>query len=541
MTKKELIGLIVDEVNAKSSTVIASISRDGKLVLTAKKPGVTTGLRQGEIFDGTQVLCTGNFSKGESREQLVIIGNEGDTYFQRWDSVKTIPRSDDDVNQVVDIASVMLESHINLDGRTDIDRGSAKLASIDWSDFGLVNNVYSQNNNFFSGSDYDESLNLDTYPSSITWTQQKASNSDIDEWTHITLASSLALDGDKGTVNALRRFGNSIIAFQDKGIAEILYNSRTQVNTQEGVPVEIANSGKVDGKRYLSNKYGTTNKWSIAEGKAGLYFVDNINKTFCSYDGNNINNLSEKLGFGAWFKNNNNVESWKPSEFNNIVSFYDMIHSDVYLVKEESNDEEAPSLVYNEILGTFTSFYDYGSVPMFSNIDDKFISFRDNHLWFQNEGLYCNFFGKQYDFWVNYRVTPNPYGDKIWTNLEYRSDAYQILDENGDNTINEKELIDGGDITGKSGNYQKDETFNYIKAWNEYQQTANIAVNPVKKFRIWRFAIPRAIKTDTNKYGLDRIHNPWINLQFKKSYSDADTEQNRNLMQLHDITVKYFE
>lgn len=539
MTERELAKLIADEINSKTSTVVASVSHNGKLVLTAKQSGTKTGLTTASISDGTTGICSVSFSGGNSENKVVLIGNEGDTYFQRWDGVKTIPRSEDDTNQVIEVASVMLESHINLDGRYDIDRGSSKLASIDWSNFGVVNDVYTQGNNFFSGTDYDESLNLDTYPASITWTQQKSSNADIDEWTHITLASSLALDGEKGTVQALRRFRNSIVAFQDKGISEILFNSRTQVSTQEGVPVEIANSGKVDGKRYLSNKYGVTNKWSITEGKSGLFFVDNINKAFCSYDGSAVTNLSEKLGFGAWFRRNNVTDSWRPSEFNNIVSFYDKIHSDVYLVKHDSTTDEAPSLVYNELLGTFTSFYDYGSVPMIVNVNDRFISYKNRALWLQNEGLYCNFFGTQYDFWVNYRVTPEPYGDKIWTNLEYRSDAYRLLDSTGNMTVSERDLIDGGDIDGVSGNYQKDETFNQIKVWNEYQQTANIAVNPIKKFRIWRFAIPRAIKTDTNKFGLDRIHNPWINLQFKKTYTDKS--ENTDMMQLHDITVKYFE
>ena len=476
----------------------------------------------------------------------VIYANQGDTYFQRWDALRILPYSDDSVNKVLDIPSLFVETHINLDGRTDLQRGISEIASIDITKFGQLNPVYSQKNTFSVKRDLDEDFNTDVYRSSLTWTLPKADMADVDEWTHITLASSLKLDGDKGNLQALRRVQNSILAFQDRGVSEILFNSRTQLSTQDGVPVEIGNSGKVDGKRYLTNKYGVTNKWSIVEGKSGLYFVDNINKAFCAANfasggGLAIENLSEKLGFGVWFRKNNNVNPWKPVEFNNIVSFYDKTHSDVYLVKQEVEDGEAPCLVYNEKLGVFTSFYDYGSVPMMTSVDDRFVSFKDNKLWLQNEGLYCKFYGHQYDFWTTYRVTPDPFGDKIWTNLEYRADAYRVLDSDGEAVVDERDLLDGGEEGLTVSDYQSDETFDELSVWNEYQKTKNFANAPIKKFRVWRVAIPRAIKTETNRYGLDRIRNPWINIKFKRAYTGRHDETNQDLMQLHDITVKYFE
>lgn len=538
MNNSELIDVIVNAVNQHSKLVEASIDRNGNLVLTAKQAGTSTGLRSTAISVDDTDYATGEFSKGESIKRVVAIGNEGDTFFQRWDAVKTTPRSTDDTNQVVEVASVMLESHINLDGRTDIERGNTNLVDIDWSTFGQLNNVYSQTDNFQSSIDYDASLNLDTYPTSITWTLPKASNADVDEWTHITLGSSLMLDGDKGEVQALRRFGNGIVAFQDKGISEILFNSRTQLSTQSGVPIEIGNSGKVEGKRYLSNKYGTTNKWSIVEGKTGLFFVDNFNKAFCSL-GETVKDISAELGFSAWFRSTNTTEKWTPKSFDNIVSFYDKSLSDIYLVKKDSTAGEASSLVYNESLGAFSSFYDYGSMPMLVNVDDRLVSFRDKHLWLQNEGFYCNFFGKVYPYWASYRVSPSPYTDKIWTNLEFRADAYRVLDENGDKVNDDYNIIDGGDFGTVVGKYVENESFNTIKVWNEYQQTDNIAKSPVKKFRIWRYAIPRAVKTGTNKYGLDRIRNPWINLTLRKDLTE--TEEQQDLMQLHDVVIKYFE
>ena len=479
----------------------------------------------------------------------LVTGDRGDTYFQRWDCMKTKPSSaaKNSVNNVIDITSVMIETHINLDGRTDNLRGVRYLASIDPEKYGVINPVYSQTDNFFSSRQLDDDMDQDVYRSSITWTLDKTDSADIDEWTHITLANSLKLDGDKGSCRALRRFNNSIIAFQDRAISEILFNSRTQLSTTDGVPVEIGNSGKVDGKRYITNKFGCVNKWSIVEGKAALYFVDNINKAFCAFGGQGIQPLSTKLGFDAWFRRINSVEPWAPDEtFNNMVAYYDRIHSDVYLVGTGEAYGDIPCLVYNETLGVFTSFFDYSRVPMMTNVEDRFVSVRDHKLWLQNEGFYCNFFGTDYGYGIEFRATPDPYGDKIWTNVDYRADYYRLLDDSGKSVVPERLMINGEFYEDIAGTYQDSKTFDSLRIWNEYQNTGDVALGrdyttdrtTRRKFRIWHVAIPRSVKTDRNKWGLDRIRNPWISLLFSKK---ASADNRKDMAQIHDVTVRYFE
>ena len=513
---------------------------DADITSDTRYGGITKSAIQNNrfIIAGPQYLV--DYMNGDGNDELVA--DQGDTYYQRWNCLKTKAYSGDNVNNVIDIASVMLETHINIAGRTSLQQDTNYLASIKVEQYDDINPVYGQHNNFFVQHDLDEDFNLDTYRSSITWTLEKHDSADVDEWSHITLVSTLKLDGDKGICQALRRMGNSIIAFQDRGISEILFNSRTQLSTQDGIPVEIANSGKVDGKRYITNKYGCVNKWSIVEGKNALYFVDNINKAFCAFNGQAIDNLSTRLGFGAWFREINDTNSWTPNQFNNIVSYYDKVHSDIYLVR--NTDDDKPCLVYNETLGAFTSFFDYRAVLMMANVEDKFLSYKRHSLWLQNEGLYCNFFGRQYDYWMQYRVTPDPYADKIWTNIDYRADFYEVLDENGNSSVPETYLINGDTYGTLTDTYKEWETFTDYKVWDEYQTTGFTQFahehfdrdDVRKKFRIWRLAIPRAIKEGTNRCGMDRIRNPWINLLFRKNNVNG-----KYLMQLHDIVVKYFE
>ena len=510
---------------------IGELYRDfdnGPIEEDSRYGGISQSAVESNIFvtAGPQV----NISAGQ---EAALTGNQGDTYFQRWDCLKTKPYSETDVNGVVDITSVMVESHINLDGRYDTMRGQQLIASIDTTEYGSINPVYSQTDDFFPSYDADDDAMLDSYRSSITWTMQKGDGANIDAWTHITLASSLKLDGDKGVCRALRRFQNTILAFQDKGIAEVMFNSRTQMSTTDGVPVELANSGKVDGKRYLTNKYGCINKWSIVEGKAGLYFVDNINKMLGVYNGQGIDSLSSKSRFDVWMRERNSMSEWTPDAFGNFVSYYDRVHSDVYFI---SDNVKNPCIVYNEQLGCFTGFFDYYRVPMMTNVGDRFISYRDGSLWLQNEGKYLNFFGTRYPCSMTYRVTPEPYGDKIWTNLEYRADFFDMSDGSSEDGLQDAD----------EERYLPDVTFDYMRVWNEYQSTEEI--NPYftvrtiypdirKKFRIWRMDIPRAKANDTNRFGLDRIRNPWVFVKLMKS---ADQKNDDYLMHMHDLIVKYF-
>ena len=47
---------------------------------------------------------------------------------------------------------------------------------------------------------------------------------------------------NKRKANEARLVNCSLYCFQDSGVSRLLYNSRVQVNTSDGVPIEIANS-----------------------------------------------------------------------------------------------------------------------------------------------------------------------------------------------------------------------------------------------------------------------------------------------------------
>lgn len=447
-------------------------------------------------------------TNNEVKSSVTIRWEEGDTYFQRYDHIKTYPFTLEDQNAVTDIVSFMCETRVNIDGRYDRNRGQTSNFSITPENFNLMNDVYSQPNNFFNYRTINPNkLNLDNFHNSITWTKTKTAGELVDTWTNITLASTLDLDGDKGTVRALRRLNNNIIAIQDKGISQILYNENTQISTTEGVPIEIANSGKVQGKRYISDKVGCTNKWSICETPAGIYFVDDIAKGIYLFNGQ-LNNISDKLGFHSWIKTaSKSMNIWNPVDFNSFVTYYDKSNDEILFISRDA------CLGYSELLNQFTSFYSYENTPYFSNLLDKGIWIRDNKLWLHNEGDYNMFFGVYQPFYTTIIANPDMPVDKIFNNLEFRSDSW---DRKG-NLLNV--------------------TFDTLTVWNEYQQgisklknTLGKPSNLKRKFRIWRANIPRA-----KANGRDRMRNPWLYIKLSME------EENVNKTVLHDMIVHYFE
>lgn len=436
---------------------------------------------------------------------------QGDTYIQRYDCLKTYPYSQEDINNVTEILSFFCETRINIDGRYDRNRGNQNNLAVSPTNFNLLNNVYSQVNNFFSQQYIlDEDTKYTEFNNIVTWSKSKTLGEKLDTWTNITLASTLDLDGDKGPIRAIRRFNNSLIAFQDRGISQILYNENMQIASTEGVPIEIANSGKVNGKRYITDKIGCMNKWSICETPSGIWFIDDTTKGIYLFNGQ-MNNISDKLGFHSWINSRSTgLDIWNPKDFKGFVTYYDKINGDVFFI----TDTEC--LAYSEPLNEFTSFYSYEHTPFFINIEDRGIFFKDTEdhntsVWLHNEGKYNYYFDKYQPFYTTIIANPEAINDKTFSMVEFRADTWK-------------------------GNTLLQTSFDNLEAWNEYQETSSKLVtklgvpsNLKRKFRIWRAQIPR--DKSNNR---DRMRNPWLYIKMGMN----NPNENKTLLQ--DLTVIYF-
>ena len=504
---------------------------------------------------GEPVSLVGGVDSTSQVGSVTLIWDQGDTYYQRYDCLKTYPFTLEDQNSITDVLSFRCETRVNIDGRSDKNRGKLSNLYTTPTNYNLFNPVYSQTNNFFTyRSNNAHKINTSTYPNTITWSKTKTAGEAVDSWTNTSLASTLDLDGDKGRIRALRRFDNNIIAFQDRGISQVLYNENMQVAPAVGVPIEIANSGKVSGKRYISNHIGCVNKWSICSAPTGLYFMDDIGKDIYLFNGQ-LNNISDKYGFHSWVITNfPDIKVWNPRDFDTSgeITYYDKINGDVLFITGNT------TLAFSEPLNSFSSFYSYEKTPYFSILRDKGVMWHkddslevndtnaDNYrAWWYREGDYNKYFEVYHPFSVTVIANEHPTEDKIFNNLEYRGDTFKYGNGFPTDEVPEVEVEPLAD-----GTYMHENTFDRLETWNEYQRgiadplidvkdQGSPVSNLKKKFRIWRANIPRNTENvggDENvSYIRDRMRNPWLYIKLSKE------EPNTNKTVLHDLVVYYYE
>lgn len=429
-----------------------------------------------------------------------ITTSYGDTYFQRWNCLHSYQYAPEDNNSVIEVASFMVETHKNIESIYDKNKIIQRLLTINSETFNKDNPVYSQTNNYFTYNILDEKFNQNKYFNQVAFSLQKTPTSEIDTWCNISLASAFNLDGKYGKLNKLITVNDAILAFQDKALSVINFNNRTAISTENGVPIEIANSGKVNGYSVISSNIGCQNKLSICEASSGVYFIDDLNKTMYGFNKEGLSNISSK-GMSMWFKKNLTGEE---------KCFYDKLTNDVYV----TNNTDC--LVYNEALDAFTSFMDYSNINSLFNFEGKSFIFKgDSKVKVRRmfEGDYTN------SYYIQYKINPEPLTDKTFTNIEFIAD--KLNNDDIDSFASKKNLF---------------YPFTEFEVWNEYQYgITNLTKgrtypNFERKFRVWRADIPR---DESN--GRDRIRNPWIYLKLNNK------DNNNAKMVFHSFLVKYYK
>lgn len=453
--------------------------------------------------------------KLDSTKATTVNFLHGDCWYQRYDCLKTYPFTQEDENSIVEIGSFMVETRVNIDGRYDRNRGLLSNLNITPQNFNLLNNIYSQKDNFFNYRVLDKDLyKLNTFSNTITWSKEKMSSEETDTWTNITMTNTFDMDGNLGQIQSIENYNNELYCFQDKGVSKILFNNRVQIPTGDNIPIEISNGYKVQGKVYLSNTVGCQNQKAIKVTPNGIYFSDLYNSGIYLLNQQGMQDISTPRGFTNW------VKECQPDRL-----YYDTNNGDLYLIGNGYiKDTYRNCLCFSEKLNEFTSFMDYYNNKYMFNIQNNFYAVEDYTAYHYSGTYFMQMFSGDYmkDYHITYIANQNPTNDKIFNTLEFRADSLQD---------NNKLIEDSS--TPKSPNICP---FNKVTVWNEYQEgTENLSKVYGKpsalkeKFRTWRINIPR---DNVNKR--DRIRNPW-------AYIKLEGYNNTNRMQLHDMQVWYYD
>ena len=507
------------------------------------------------ISIGENNIDTEQDNSGNKYGRFDLIYEYGDTWYQRFDLLKTYSYTNEDENSVIDILSTELESYTNLDGRYDRNRGKIDNTNISPENFNLVNSVYSQRNNFFNyfikDSDY---YKLNTFENQVTWSLTHVGGEMVDQWTQISVENTADLDGDKGSITAIRKSNDILYAFQDNAVSVLNFNSRVQIPTSDQNPIEITNNYKMDGKTTISDTVGCSNKWSICKISNGLLFIDSVSNQLYLLSKEGLQNLSSTRQLEYWY-NNLDHSVWRSSPWKGIKSAFDYKNNVYYTF----SDEEALAFDFN--LSSFLSFYDYKKVQALINIEDDVLLFKHVNssatLYRMFTGEYNNFFGDYKSYSLTFVSNADAtVGNKIFSNIELRADWWNTkkipnLDRktyyfNGKKNVN----FNSNSYSGSSNYHNNDNFFSSIRVWNEHQDTGIVTLTneylpgyePKKfklnslvkrKFRNWNIQLPR-----DKARPLNRIRNNWAMITLYKN--NNNTIADNDLMELHDLDVIYY-
>ena len=467
-------------------------------------------------------------------EDIDLFWDYGDTYFQRYDCLKTMPYRDSSINNIIEILSFFCETRINIDGRYDVNRGLQDSTTITVNNFNQLNDVYTQQDNYFQYYISDEDLSkLNSYQNQVIWSLTKKSGDIIDPWTNVTLLNYLDLDGERGQIRAIKNFNGQLYVFQDTGISSINYNQNVLLNAQEGIPIEIANSGKVSGSTYISTSQGCVNKWAIADIGQGILFLDQLNKQFNLFDGKQIVNLGERSKFQSWIRKNcSSADQWNPVwediDPNTVTFLYDKDANEILFVSKNF------SVAYNLGLMKFTSFYSYEGCPWITKLDSRQFIFNTDSsgiwkAWDIRKGRPNEFFNTFKPYYIEFVASDSKYFDymKMFSTIEIRDNITASIEDTYERSYNKYSL-------------QNMFSFDHIRAFNSYQDSGTQKLdfkkytpsNMKAKFRTWRINVPRNANKGVGRIK-DRIRDHYMTVRL------SHLDESYQPVKVHDIIASY--
>ena len=203
-----------------------------------------------------------------------------------------------------------VESYVNTDMRSGLTLNAGDTVigkdmnqapySNDW----LYNNVYSQENSLKSGLMVDEktfqkSLNL---PYEIAYSNTKILGQKSDAFRQFPINQFHDMEGLYGEINRIVNFKNEIYVLQDSAFAKLLVNPLSMLSDDAGTSLFTGTGETVENHIYISTKYGSRHRFSVAMSEKSLYFVDSNFGRLFKYDTEKLISLGDALGQRNYLK-----------------------------------------------------------------------------------------------------------------------------------------------------------------------------------------------------------------------------------------------
>ena len=335
-----------------------------------------------------------------------------------------------------------------------------------------------------------------------------------DSWTKFGVNDFTEVNGEYGDIWALTTFDDKLFYFQERAFGIASVNAQSLIQDNNSAQLVLGTGGVLARTDYASTHAGCMDKFSIVSSKAGLYWVDRLQRIIFRFgEGlvplSKVNNIQSYLDNTTTLvsidnPNDSYAQSYHQSairvcldrEFNEVLFTFRRI---------DSWDDAAETIVFSEETDSFVSFYDiHPSIYIpFANkyittaivFSGEYTTYPYNRLFIHNSRLvprgsfYAILPGENIkDSTLKILFNPEYGNTKAFDNLYYVSNAYDTT-SNGEveqfqNTFDVIRLYDNYQITDYVELVPKEDTAPGI-------YTLNMPIE--RRERGWTLAIPRSV------------------------------------------------
>lgn len=206
----------------------------------------------------------------------------------------------------------------------------------------------------------------------IVTSQAKTNNEVLDNWTQFKVADYLDVDNQYGDVTNLKSFNNRLFYWQNTAVGVAAVNERALINDGNVGQLTLGTGGVLDRYDYITTTNGSSivNDRSIVTSDSILYWYDYDKNEICAYNGQ-VNSISKEKQVQSY------LNELYADKRNVTLSLFDKKYNEVWFKFYNK------SLVFNEQLGVFTSFYTFNPEWALS-FSDKIVAIKSNNLYLIN-------------------------------------------------------------------------------------------------------------------------------------------------------------
>lgn len=395
--------------------------------------GNTYASRQNSIY-----ISNGNYQTVQIADKQSSVCFGGDTYIGILDYAITTFSfeldtydADASYNRAYVGAYIPCESTINLSLRNDDVSVSktytaAGLANhFAQNEITVIGNLYTQNSplytynsaysaqprakNYISKSMYSiDNLTTDTR---VMHSDPKTNLEVTDSWAKFKVSNYLDVDTRFGSVNNMKLFRNNLLFWQTDAFGTLSVNERSLIQDNSMEQLTLGTGGVLTNYSYLTTKNGSRpNQLRVATQSDGaVYWYDADRREICGFD-NSLQTVSKLKGVQSYLNDKHDAFTLDP------VSAYDKKYNEVLFTLDNN------TLVFNEQLGVFTSFYTFKPDWWAEFTDDMFI-YKSLQVFKYNSGNELDLFtGKDKVSYIKFIVNDKYPQTKTFDNVEYSGD-----------------------------------------------------------------------------------------------------------------------